>query len=169
MQEFLSESADAILVTGNMCQYGMTECGPDGVRRPVAKLTRWLTNSPRLASALSKKCPRDHAHCALQGGARAHRAQIYPDKLCRVIASSFAQELKDLANSDACLISTGVAPGGDSDGGCPDGTDDDTASALDLELSQLELWRDDPSDWPSPLYNDSVPRTLLYLVCVSTN
>ena len=40
VQEFVSESSDAILVTGNMCQYGMTECGPDGVHRPVAKLTR---------------------------------------------------------------------------------------------------------------------------------
>ena len=56
-----------------------------------------------------------------------------------MIASSFAQELKDLANSDACLISTGGAPGGDSNGGCPDGTDGDTVSALDMELSQLEL------------------------------
>ena len=77
-----------------------------------------------------------------------------------MIASSFAQELKDLANRDACLISTGGAPGGDSNGGCPDGIDGDQASALDLELSQFELWRDDPSDWPSPLYNDSVPCTV---------
>ena len=39
------------------------------------------------------------------------------------------------------------------DGGCPNGIGGDMVSALDLELSQLELWRDDPSDWPDPLYN----------------
>ena len=95
MREFIAESPDALLGTGNMCQFGMSQVHKDGVRKPVAKLTRWLTNSPRRLEALCIKCTRDHEHCQLQGADRAHQAQIYPNRLCRTIASAFAKELHD--------------------------------------------------------------------------
>ena len=41
----------------DMCAFGMTEVGEDGVRRPVQKATRVLTNSPEVAMRLKRRCP----------------------------------------------------------------------------------------------------------------
>ena len=78
MAEFLAHSDDAILVTSHMCRLGMTQIGPGGAPMPVLKPTRWLTNSSQVASALNVKFLGGHEHCRLEGGSRAHRAQIYP-------------------------------------------------------------------------------------------
>ena len=43
------------LTTGDMCAYGMHIQDAEGVA-PVRKETSWLTNSPCIAVAVSKKC-----------------------------------------------------------------------------------------------------------------
>ena len=94
MTEFLAHCDDAILVTSHMCRFGMTTAGPGGASMPVLKPTRWLTNSSKVANALNVKCLGKHEHGLLKGGNRAHMAQIYPPRLCRVIAQAFAKELE---------------------------------------------------------------------------
>ena len=46
-------------VVAHMCAFGMTSVGPKG-EGPVMKPTRFMTNSPRLAERLERKCDKNH-------------------------------------------------------------------------------------------------------------
>ncbi len=68
-------------VTGDMCQFGMTTKGADGVERPAMKPTKWATTSDEIAWRLGKRCNKKHQHGSLLDG-KAAKAAEYPDKLC---------------------------------------------------------------------------------------
>jgi len=70
----------------NMCRFGMTSQDDDGSVGPVAKPTRFATNSQKLAQALDQRCPGDHQHVHLLNH-RAAAAQIYPPELCKAIVT----------------------------------------------------------------------------------
>ena len=53
MVEFLAKHPVLYLVSCSQCMFGLTAPGDDGATRPVAKLTRWMTTSSRLAASLS--------------------------------------------------------------------------------------------------------------------
>ena len=85
----------------DMCAFGMTEVGEDGIRRPVQKATRVLTNSPEVALRIARRCPNrspnveeHHIHCKLEGGKRCKRAQIYPRAFCRAVCEGVAAQKK---------------------------------------------------------------------------
>ena len=89
-------------VIGDQCQYGAEiQRGP---RRgdPVKKPSGFLTNSPEIAKALSKRCQgrddfcsRDkggrHRHCE---GIRARDAAIHPRDLCRTMLKGVSAQMK---------------------------------------------------------------------------
>jgi len=83
MVEFLAKHPVLYLVSCSQCMFGLTAPGDDGATRPVAKLTRWMTTSSRLAAALS----------------RAKAAEVYPNQLCTTIVRAFRQQLRDETGS----------------------------------------------------------------------
>ena len=97
--DFIARHLELYAVTSHMCQFGMFAKGEQG-DGPVLKPTRWLTNSPCIASALDVKCPRDHDHVHLVSN-RAKGAAIYPPALCRAIIKGFAEQLKVDSVQDA--------------------------------------------------------------------
>jgi hypothetical protein len=91
--EFLAESSDAALCSGHQCMFGQTARTGLDQDVPVAKLTRWMTNSMCIAEALNVKCDRRHTHTHLLND-RASRAQQYPEELCKAIVKAFAHQLR---------------------------------------------------------------------------
>ena len=95
-------AADCVeTINMDMCAFGMTEIGEDGVRRPVQKATRVLTNSPEVALRIARRCPNrgsdqglHHIHCKLEGGKRCKRAQVYPRAFCRTVCEGVAAQKK---------------------------------------------------------------------------
>ena len=67
-------------VRGDMCQFGMYQNTPEGLKF-VKKPTGFMTNAKGIAEELGKKCQRMHSHVYLLNG-RAKRAEVYPDELC---------------------------------------------------------------------------------------
>ena len=67
----------------------------------MLKPTRFLTNSPRLADALLRRCGGGHKHVQLVGGDRAAKAAVYPPGLCKAMCKGMCvrqdetEELKD--------------------------------------------------------------------------
>ena len=90
--DFIARHHDLYASTSHMCQFGMTAKGEQG-EGPVLKPTRWLTNSPCLATALDVKCSRDDEHVHLVSD-RVKGAAVYPPALCRTIVKAFAEQLK---------------------------------------------------------------------------
>ena len=86
-----------IQVTGDQCRYGLTSW--DGQRRgPARKRTKFMTNSPCIAKALSLRCPNTrehkvHEHVVLING-RAKRAEVYPPALCRAICNGLLEQME---------------------------------------------------------------------------
>ena len=76
-------------IVGDQCQYGQS----DELDNPVKKATGWMTNSPCVAEALSKRCSGLKGYCSRQGGGRhmtasgrlAREMAVYPFILCKAI------------------------------------------------------------------------------------
>ena len=83
------------VATGDQCQYHAAD--RDGA--PIKKPTRFMTNSPHVAKALSKRCAGKLGWCsrgrrhALCNGQRAKDAAIYPFELCRAILTGFRDQM----------------------------------------------------------------------------
>ena len=63
----IAEMPGVIRTHAHMCQYGM-KLNADGKILPVMKPTGFLTNSPYMASELSRRCPGNHVHATLMAG-----------------------------------------------------------------------------------------------------
>ena len=87
------------MVKLDMCAFGMSAKGPDGVEGLVKKPTTMMTNSNEVARRISKKCSNSgctieaekHEHVQLIGG-RAAQAQVYPRSLCRAVCEGVAAQ-----------------------------------------------------------------------------
>ena len=67
-------------VRADLCMYDMTTA--DGsITAPAMKPTRFMTNSRCLSRTLSLRCDGKHTHLQVVN-VRAHKAEIYPAKLC---------------------------------------------------------------------------------------
>ena len=84
-------------VVGEQCTYGLKSW--DGEKRGAArKNTKFMTNSPRITTALKDKCPTTrsntiHEHVGLIAR-RTKAAQIYPPELCQAICKGFKEQLE---------------------------------------------------------------------------
>jgi hypothetical protein len=78
----------------DMCEFGLVTSIAGGGQGPAKKPTRFMSSSPAMLEALSKKCQGGHAHAPLLGGTRARDAAEYPPGLCRAIAQGAAEQLR---------------------------------------------------------------------------
>jgi hypothetical protein len=81
-------------VVAHMCQFGMTTSTAGGGQAPVKKPTRFMSSSPAILEALTRRCRGDHEHAPLLGGTRARDAAVYPPELCSAIAQGAAEQLR---------------------------------------------------------------------------
>jgi hypothetical protein len=81
-------------VVAHMCEFGLTTSVEGGGRAAARKPTRFMSSSPAILEALSRKCRGDHVHAPLSGGTRARDAAVYPPGLCRAIAQGTAEQLR---------------------------------------------------------------------------
>jgi hypothetical protein len=90
---------DVDTVEAHMCEFGMTTRTSGGGQASARKPTRFMSTSPAILEALSRKCRGDHVHAPLLGGTRARDAAVYPPGLCQAIAQGAAEQLRrdDLA------------------------------------------------------------------------
>ena len=85
------------IAVGDQCQYN----AQDTLGNPIRKPTKFMTNSPHIAKALSKRCAGRLGECsrakggthALCNGERAKAAAIYPFALCRAILTGFRNQM----------------------------------------------------------------------------
>ena len=82
------------VVVADMCQFGMTTSEEGGVQAPARKPTRFMSSSPAILEALTRRCRGDHSHAPLLGGTRARDAAIYPPELCEAIAQGTAEQVR---------------------------------------------------------------------------
>eukprot|EP00972_Heterocapsa_arctica_P075361 11117790-Heterocapsa_arctica.AAC.1 len=80
-----------LATTADQCQYGLTSVDALGLGA-ARKTTRFLTNAPRVAEELGRRCPGDHRHVQLLNG-RAAAAQRYPADLCEAVCRGAAHQL----------------------------------------------------------------------------
>ena len=114
----LEKLRDVIKVRGDQCQYGLTTKVGGGSNEvgPALKPTGFLTNSPYLATELSRRCAGNHTHIPLMSG-RAAAAAEYPDGLCRAICvglqkqkrHDMGRKVTSLAMTPQRLSSIGMA------------------------------------------------------------
>ena len=96
---------------GPMCRWGMKAKDHQG-EGLVKKQTRWLTNSPVLAEALTGCCSNNlgkswHRHVHLIDG-RAKGAQVYPPKLVHGILKAIRKQLE--VDGEICSLDAGPVP-----------------------------------------------------------
>ena len=78
----------------DLCQYGLTTRGEDGVSQiPAKKPTGFMSNSRFVLRELGRTCSGYHAHQPLMGG-RARAAQEYTIDLCRAICKGIRDQKK---------------------------------------------------------------------------
>ena len=104
-------------VTGPMCRWRMTSEDAQG-KGLVKKETRWVTNSPHIAKALSGVCSNTtgktwHRHVNLING-RARSAQVYPPKLVKAILEALRNQLAEDGEFSPTLNSIEAGPVPDS-------------------------------------------------------
>ena len=83
-------------VIGDQCRYGLVATD-EGRNGPARKSTGFMTNSPCIAKALSKRCMNTpqhqvHKHVVLIDG-RPRETQVYPKALCQAICQGLRQQL----------------------------------------------------------------------------
>ncbi len=81
-------------VVAHQCAFGLQTSTPNGGRAPAKKATRFMSSSPAVLEALSRRCPGGHSHAPLVGGTRARDAAVYPPDLCEAIARGAAEQLR---------------------------------------------------------------------------
>ena len=97
-------------VVNDACVFGMTATDRDGIRKPVKKPTRWLSNAPALLRHLVGRCAgRQAEHTRLLGG-RAAGAAVYPPGLVLAIVRGLqAQREEDHAmDRTPCPLSAAI-------------------------------------------------------------
>ena len=99
-------------ITSDMCMFGMRAVDAQGREGPVLKPTRWMTNAPRLARHLSRRCKGIHeSHVRLLGGNRAARAARYPPELVEEIIRGLQLQREDdhREGRATCPLSSAIA------------------------------------------------------------
>lgn len=88
------------VVEGHQCAFGQTVMDVDGSWQLAKKPTGWMTNSPCVAAALSRRCPNEHRresehhrHASLVGGGRASVTERYPVRLVTAVLRALKAEL----------------------------------------------------------------------------
>jgi hypothetical protein len=81
-------------VVAHQCEFGLETSADGGGRAPAKKPTRFMSSSPAVLAALSRRCQGGHAHAPLLGGTRARDAAVYPPALCEAIAEGAAEQLR---------------------------------------------------------------------------
>ena len=99
----LTEAESVLRVCGDQCQYGAEI--QRGMRKghPIKKPIGFLTNSPRVAEALSARCAGSNGECSRAKGGRhapcagghAAAAARYPRGLCRAILRGITKQGRD--------------------------------------------------------------------------
>ena len=78
----------------DLCMYGLQTRGDSkGELVRAKKTTKFMTSSPEIARALSRRCDRSHWHQTLTSG-RVEKAAIYPEGLCRAICRGLVKQLE---------------------------------------------------------------------------
>ena len=99
----LGEAQGVVRVNGDQCQYGAQIQRGSRKGDPIKKPTGFLTNSPRVAEALSAKCTGVGGACSRDAGGRhalcsgqhAKDAAKYPRRLCRAMLRGIAKQGRD--------------------------------------------------------------------------
>jgi hypothetical protein len=99
-------------VVAHQCAFGLRTSTQDGDSALAKKPTRFMSSSPAVLEALSRKCQGGHAHAALMGGTRARDAAVYPPGLCQAITLGAAEQLRRDERADwyAAAASASSAP-----------------------------------------------------------
>ena len=103
--EKISNQSGVVTVHGDQCQYGAETQSSDSVSSkgaPILKPTGFMTNSPEIAVALSRRCQGRGGQCSRPRGGlhrlcsskRARAAQIYLPGLCRAVLRGVRDQLK---------------------------------------------------------------------------
>jgi len=98
----LLERNDVQRVHGDQCQYGATAAHGPSKGGPIKKPTGFMTNSPEVAAALSKRCTGQGGACSRPGGgthvpcsgANARDAAKYTKDLCRAMLRGVRNQLR---------------------------------------------------------------------------
>ena len=106
-------------VDGDQCMHGLKPWDGDKWG-PARKRIGFMTNSPCIAAALTKRCPNTksnvvHRHVRLESG-RTKVAQIYPPELCQAICRGFKEQLEANRNGRFMLAELGDERIGDGRG-----------------------------------------------------
>ena len=101
----LAEHPGVEIVTGDMCRWGMhlpEESSNQGTDHSVLvkKPTRWMTNSPALASMLGVRCSGGHEHSKLEGAKRTSQASSYPTSLVQGILNTLKRVKNRLVDAN---------------------------------------------------------------------
>ncbi len=102
-------------VVAHQCAFGLETSAQGGGRALARKPTRFMSSSPAVLEALSRKCQGGHAHASLLGGTRARDAAVYPQGLCQAIARGAAEQLRRDERADwytAAASASSVPPAG---------------------------------------------------------
>mgnify|MGYP000520954809 CR=1 FL=1 len=81
-------------VVAHQCEFGLQTSAEGGGRASARKPTRFMSSSPAVLEALSRKCQGGHAHATLLGGTRARDAAVYPQGLRQAITLGAAEQLR---------------------------------------------------------------------------
>ena len=143
----LLKQPGVVSVVANMCRFGMESTFEDGSPGPVAKPTRFATNSACLRESLNRQCERNHQHAHLLGG-RAAAAQVYPPALCEAIIRGYARQVREdnawQTQTDLQLLEIDESDAGDHFS--PADSDSDTSSRDCDLLAQSDISACDESD-----------------------
>ena len=101
----LAEHPGVVIVTGDMCRWGMhlsEESHNQGTEQSVLvkKPTKWMTNCPALASTLGVRCNGGHEHSKLEGAKRTLQASSYPTTLVQGILNTLKRVKVRLADAN---------------------------------------------------------------------
>ena len=101
----LAEHPGVIIVTGDMCRWGMClreDSSSQETEQPVLvkKPTKWMTNCPALASTLGVRCTGGHEHLRLEGAQRTSQASRYPTTLVQGILNALKRVKIRLADAN---------------------------------------------------------------------
>lgn len=94
---------------GDLCCHDLMQVA-GGEEHLIRKPTRFMTNADQAGKELSMRCRGQHRHIELTGGSRTKRAQIFPDKLCRAIASGLIKQMAE-DQRYLCSFVSDEAPG----------------------------------------------------------
>jgi hypothetical protein len=81
-------------VVAHQCEFGLQTSAEGGKWALAMKPTRFMSSSPAVLEALSRRCRGGHVHAPLLGGTRARDAAVYPPGLCKAIADGAAEQLR---------------------------------------------------------------------------